>query len=93
MSDYYPKRSVLDEAHWLGRALKEDETCKVACGMLRALAYLRVRRIVHGNIKANNIFLNPKTQEGVLGDFRLPGLQGRYINRLIFLTNVHGEYV
>jgi len=75
MMDYVPKRSVLDEAHWLGRTLKEDETCKVACGMLRALAYLRERRIVHGNIKASNVFRHPKTEEGILGDFRLPGLQ------------------
>jgi len=68
----------LDEAHWLGRALKEDEVCKLTCGVLRALAYLRDRRIVHGNIKASNIYKNQNNEEGVLGDFRLPGLQESY---------------
>lgn len=51
--------------------------------MLRALAFLRDRRIVHGNIKASNVFRNPETQEGILGDFRLPGLQERC--RIIFI--------
>ena len=29
MSDYLNKRSVLDESHWLGRPMKEDECCQV----------------------------------------------------------------
>ena len=29
MSDYFNKRSVLDESRWLGRNLKEDECCQV----------------------------------------------------------------
>ena len=29
MSDYFNKRSVLDESHWLGRPMKEDECCQV----------------------------------------------------------------
>lgn len=43
--------------------------------MLRALTYLRYRRIVHGNIKASNVFRDPVTGLGILGDFRLPGIQ------------------
>ena len=43
--------------------------------MLRGLTYLRYRRIVHGNIKASNVFRDPATGLGILGDFRLPGVQ------------------
>ena len=52
MSDHFSNRSVLDEMHWLGRTLKEDETCTVACGMLRDLvkkyfkfAYIKISAI------------------------------------------------
>jgi serine/threonine protein kinase len=75
ISDFNPSRSVLDHQRWLGRALKEDETCTITCGVLKALAYLRYRRIVHGNIKPSNIMFNIENGEGILSDFRLPGYQ------------------
>jgi len=65
----------LDHQRWLGRALKEDETCTITCGVLKALAFLRYRRIVHGNIKPSNIMFNIENGEGILSDFRLPGYQ------------------
>ena len=48
---------------------------QLTIGMLRGLTYLRYRRIVHGNIKASNVFRDPATGLGILGDFRLPGIQ------------------
>ena len=38
------------------------------------MTYLRYRRIVHGNIKASNVFRDPESGVGILGDFRIPGV-------------------
>ncbi|EPS73425.1 hypothetical protein M569_01324, partial [Genlisea aurea] len=72
--DYYPLGSVSAMLHVKGSETLDWETrLKIAIGAARGLAHIHSHKLVHGNIKASNVFLNSQGY-GCISDIGLAAL-------------------